>query len=78
MKLFIEVEIENEGDVDTQEIVQLLDVSFVTSNGDDDGWTASELYDFETDIVPEIKGFNIYTKIEGKLINAITGEISNV
>lgn len=73
MKLFIEVDIENVDKNHIQEVIELLNVTFVDDFDEPQGWTAAELYNEENDTLPEIKGYNIYTSVEGKLINALTG-----
>ncbi len=72
MKLFLEVEIKNVKNI--QEVIELLNVGFVNYDEEANGWVASDLYDDNDDTVPEIKGFNIYTEVDGKLVNSLTGD----
>lgn len=74
MKLYIEVEIDNVKNI--EEVIELLDIQFVDMYSDNgSSWTATELYDESNDTVPEIKGYNIFTNLEGKLINTITENV---
>lgn len=70
MKLYIEVEIDNVEN--TEEVIELLDVVFEDQYGNT-SWVATELYNENDNIAPEIKGFNIFTDLKGILKNTITG-----